>query len=199
MSGGRPRAFDRDAAIDIAVELFWRRGFVSTSVADLCRAMGIHAPSFYAAFTSKDALFLEAVARFNAIHAPPIWEGLDSAASAREGVESVLLKLAEDYADRSHPPGCLVILSWLGGEEHAGLADFVAANRAEAIDRFRRRLQRAVDEGELPSALDAESLGRLFGTLQQGMAIQGRDGVPVEALKAMVRTAMRGWPLLVGV
>ena len=63
---GRPRGFDRDAALRRAMELFWRRGFEGVSMADLTAAMGIAAPSLYAAFVSKEALFREAIALYRA-------------------------------------------------------------------------------------------------------------------------------------
>lgn len=42
---GRPREFDREAALDAAMCLFWRKGFATTSIKDLCDAMGIASPS----------------------------------------------------------------------------------------------------------------------------------------------------------
>jgi AcrR family transcriptional regulator len=61
---GRPRGFDRDAALEAAMFLFWRKGFAATSMSDLCDAMGISSPSLYAAFGSKEALYLEAVEHY---------------------------------------------------------------------------------------------------------------------------------------
>ena len=54
---GRPRAFDTDLALDQAMQLFWRKGFLGTSLSDLTEAMGINRPSLYAAFGNKEALF----------------------------------------------------------------------------------------------------------------------------------------------
>ena len=61
---GRPREFDRDAALEAAMLLFWRKGFAMTSMNDLCAAMGIRSPSLYAAFGSKEDLYLEAFDRY---------------------------------------------------------------------------------------------------------------------------------------
>ena len=68
---GRPEGFDRDAALEAAMVLFWRKGFAATSMNDLCDAMGVRSPSLYAAFGSKEALYLEAIEHYVRDYRPP--------------------------------------------------------------------------------------------------------------------------------
>ena len=56
---GRPREFDRDTALQSAVDAFWRRGYEATSVADLVAATGVNRASMYDTFGNKRELFIE--------------------------------------------------------------------------------------------------------------------------------------------
>ncbi len=64
MALGRPREFDIERALDRALEVFWRNGYESASIANLTEAMGINPPSLYAAFGNKEALFRRALDRY---------------------------------------------------------------------------------------------------------------------------------------
>ena len=61
---GRPREFDADKALDRAMRVFWRKGFLSASLTDLTRAMRVSRPSLYAAFGNKEELFRRALERY---------------------------------------------------------------------------------------------------------------------------------------
>src|SRR5215469_7527197 len=53
----RPKAYDRDAVITAARDLFWERGFGATSITDLEDRTGLNRSSIYAEFGSKNGLF----------------------------------------------------------------------------------------------------------------------------------------------
>ncbi|HVI90724.1 MAG TPA: TetR/AcrR family transcriptional regulator [Dongiaceae bacterium] len=61
---GRPRAFDVDAVLDRAVEVFWKNGYEGADLGELTQTMGINRPSLYAAYGDKRALFFKAVERY---------------------------------------------------------------------------------------------------------------------------------------
>src|SRR5512143_3958779 len=65
---GRPRAFDRDQALDRALDVFWRKGYEGASICDLTEAMDINPPSLYAAFGNKEEVFRKALDRYVEMH-----------------------------------------------------------------------------------------------------------------------------------
>ena len=192
---GRPREFDRGAALDAAMVLFWRKGFAAASMNDLCDAMDVRSPSLYAAFGSKEALYLEAIQRYVEVFGPPVWDGLAEGATARAGVENLLLAATESLPE-SHgtPGGCMAALAAVCDEWPAGIAQVVRKIRAEMLGMLRSRLEAGVANGELPATTDIEGLSRFYFSVYQGMAVQARDGAGAPKLKGVVTAAMSAWP-----
>jgi AcrR family transcriptional regulator len=192
---GRPRGFDRDAALQAAMLLFWRKGFAATSMNDLCDAMGIRSPSLYAAFGSKEALYLEAVEHYVRTIGPPVWDKLAEGATARAGVENLLLAGTESLPESgATPAGCMAMLAAVSDEWPTAIADVVRKVRLNMLGMLRSRLETAVTEGELPASTDIDRLSRFYLSVFQGMAIQARDGASPAELRGVVAAAMAAWP-----
>jgi AcrR family transcriptional regulator len=192
---GRPREFDRDAALEAAMFLFWRKGFAATSMNDLCDAMGVRSPSLYAAFGSKEALYLEAVEHYVRTQGPPVWDKLAEGATARAGIENLLIAGTESLPkSRATPAGCMAMLAAVGDEWPAAIARVVKKVRLEVLGTLRSRLENAVAKGELPASTDIDGLSRFYLSVFQGMAIQARDGATQAELSAVATAAMAAWP-----
>jgi AcrR family transcriptional regulator len=192
---GRPREFDRGAALEAAMLAFWRKGFAATSMNDLCDAMGVRSPSLYAAFGSKEALYLEAIEHYVEIFGPPVWDKLAEGATARAGVETLLLAATESLPKSGTiPAGCMATLAAVSDEWPAGIADVVRKIRVEMLGMLRSRLEAGVANGELPTTTDIEALSRFYLTVYQGMAVQARDGAATAELRGVVAAAMAAWP-----
>jgi AcrR family transcriptional regulator len=192
---GRPREFDRDAALEAAMLLFWRKGFAASSMNDLCDAMDVRSPSLYAAFGSKEALYLEAVEHYVQTIGASVWDKLVEGATARAGVERLLLAGSDTLPkSRTKPAGCMAMLSAVGDEWPAAITDVVRKVRLEVLNQLRARLKAAVAEGELAAATDIDGLSRFYLGVFQGMAIQARDGASRAELRAVAAAAMAAWP-----
>jgi AcrR family transcriptional regulator len=192
---GRPREFDRGAALEAAMLLFWRKGFAMTSMNDLCEAMGIRSPSLYAAFGSKEGLYLEAVDHYVRTVGPPVWDRLAEGVTARAGVESLLLAATESLPkSRATPAGCMAALAAVGDESPPAIANVAKKVRLEMLVNLRSRLQGAVAEGELNASTNIDHLSRFYLSVFEGMAVQARDGATHAELRGVAAAAMAAWP-----
>jgi AcrR family transcriptional regulator len=188
---GRPRAFDREAALAKATQLFWTKGYSATSISDLTEAMGIGSPSLYAAFGSKDALYAEALNHYRDTYEAVAWKGFFKADTARAAVATFLHDSARGMSQASN--GCMATLSAVGAEGHTELGKLVASARNDMFDRIRTRLEQGVAAGEIPASVDTHGLARFVQGVQNGMSILARDGATGEELAAIAETAMMGW------
>ena len=196
---GRPRTFDRDAALSKAMKLFWIKGYEATSIADLTHALGIGTKSLYAAFGSKDELYAEALRCYSATYEDLVLGRFRAAATAREAAFAYLWDSAAAMtgSDCDLPHGCMVTLGTVGSDGHAELDNLMRTTRGGAFDVLASRLERAVIEGELPKSVDVAKLARFLQTVQSGMAIRARDGADRAELQAVAEIAMAGWDSIV--
>ncbi|PMR76524.1 TetR/AcrR family transcriptional regulator [Billgrantia endophytica] len=194
---GRPRGFDREDALRRAMEVFWAQGYESASLTDLTRAMGINAPSLYATFGSKEALFREAVELYIRTEGSGIWEAVETASTARAAIEHVLYATAEAFTQGPESRGCLIVLAAPQIQcANREVCEVLKRHRLENGQLLERRLQRAVDAGELPPSTDCGAIANYIVTVQHGMSIQARDGASRDMLRAIADCTMAGWEAL---
>lgn len=193
MALGRPREFDTDTALDLALHVFWRKGYEGASMADLTEAMGITKPSLYAAFGNKEDLFRKALDRYVDGPGGYFRTGLEKP-TAREVVEHILYESIEAVTDPRNP-GCLAVQGALCcGDAAETIKQELTARRSKSEDDLRLRFTRAVAEGDLPADADAGDLARYVSAILQGMAVQAAGGAPREQLRKLADMAMRSWP-----
>jgi AcrR family transcriptional regulator len=190
---GRPRSFDREEALERAMQVFWKQGYEATSIHDLTRAMGINPPSLYAAFGDKERLFMEAVERYQRECGPAVACILDEAQTARGAIERLLMESAGQMAHSGDPRGCMLITSATNCSAPS-VQSALAGRREEQKAALKGRIDRGVREGELPRGTDTAALADFYTTVLQGMAIRARDGATRKSLLAAAEAAMRAWP-----
>lgn len=177
---GRPRGFDREAALATAMELFWRHGYEGVSVADLTAAVGVAAPSLYAAFGSKAALYREALDRYAA--GPGALDLSQDRASLTEEVGALLADAAASVAASGR--ACMITSGLLAcHRDHDGLARELAERRQGFQAALAARLARWVAPPEAAAA------ARYLVAVMQGLSAQARDGATAEQLADIARRA----------
>ncbi len=171
----RTKEFDPDAALQAALELFWRRGYEATSMADLVSHLGIARASIYATFGSKRELYAKALERYSEQHGPDIVVELSQPGPALPAVRAVVRRFADEAAADHERRGCFVTNTAIELAPHdAAMARRVGASWDSIETALTSALIRARAQGELPAGRDPRALARMLLVLLQGLRVIGR-------------------------
>ncbi len=188
----RPRAYAIADVLEAAMEEFWRRGFVATSMADIYAATGLKPGNLYATFKDKDSLFRQAfeayAVRFRAT-LPTDREGR-AAIAAWLDIQAALA--IEDPERR----GCLIINTIIEREAHSPETRALAESRmAEIRAFFARHVALAAASGELAAGTDEARLtdalvGAVVAIMSLGRA--GADAIMIRHVADQARVMAGG-------
>lgn len=149
---GRPREFDKDHALKQAMLLFWARGYEGTSMSALVEALGIASARIYAAFGSKEQLFREAVALYEASDGGFADRALREQA-VRPAIERMLHDAVLTYTKRGRAQGCLVVSAATStAPENEAVMDWLAEHRRQRTSRSSRGCSRLPPPANWPMA-----------------------------------------------
>src|ERR1700675_1511247 len=190
---GRPREFDIDKALERAMALFWRQGYEGTSLADLTRELGLTRPSLYAAFGSKEGLFLKALDLYET--RAGYRQAALTAPSAAAYARALLEGAADLHGDKRNPPGCLGVQGALAcAPQSDSIRKELIRRRKIGESIILDRLKRAKAEGDLPPDADPAELARYLSIVIYGITIQAAGGATRKELRSAAELALRGWP-----
>lgn len=193
---GRPRQFDESNLLDAATELFWSKGFDSTSVEDVSLATGVGNGSIYAAYGSKQGLFLAAFERYCLRRTRLVREAIGSArGSARSAVRGLYQAIIEDCAAQPDRRGCLMInsIAQLAGRisEVATIGSRTTREMEQGVaDRLRLAMREAGDDDE--ATLSAVSANVVV--VAQGLIQLSRLGFPAQRLHEIADVSSAALP-----
>ena len=190
---GRQSTFDRQQALEAALNLFWRHGYEGVSIAALTQSIGIAAPSLYHAFGSKEGLYREVIERYQGMgfSASQIAE----CSSSFEAIRRVLEFGITAVTRTKRPAGCMVSSGLLmASPEHIQLAAHIRKERAKLRIALERRLEKDIRNGLLERSANGAGLARFYTTVLQGISVQAIDGATRTELAAVMKTALQCWP-----
>ncbi len=186
----RHPSFDRDLAVDAALKLFWRRGYVATSMSELLDTMGVARSSFYATFSNKRQLFCECLELFGnrtlaILDAPEVCS--NNLAVIRAFFDETVNEVPEHRISR----GCMMVNSLLELADVDPELQILAQTKLDKIqDRFRHLLSNAQRADEITDAHCPDKLAEALMTLNLGIRVQCRKQVEQTRLVQSIDTSL---------
>lgn len=153
---GRPKTFDRDRTLDVAIDSYWRDGVESVSLNEICRRAGVSKPGLYREFGGEDQLMDAALTRYSATVLGPMLATLADDRPFREALDALI-----DFATREETPdvpsGCLFVnMRTSRGRLGPVTGEHVDQLREGAVGAYAAWLERCASRGEieLPAAIE---------------------------------------------
>lgn len=180
----RPREFDYDEVVNKAMLLFWRRGYVGTSMSDIERETGLTKGSIYKAFDNKRDLFIKCLERYmvEASYKAILMQAVDRPLA--ETFAHMLDTLIDSAAGSERPCGCLATnvideLTPIDPELAKKASDGLAGMQST----LEFRLRWAQEKGELSPDADIQLLASLMMVTLQGMVVLSTSTKDVESMR----------------
>ncbi|MBB5778020.1 TetR/AcrR family transcriptional regulator [Nonomuraea jabiensis] len=172
---GRPKQFDPDVAVEQAMQVFWRKGYASTTPQDLVDALGIGKGSLYNTFGSKHALFEAALSRYRDSQAAALIEMLEEPGPVKDRLRRALRSLSEmDLADPDRR-GCMAVNTAAElGQSDESAAQLVRRMLDRTEDAFHALVEEGRRTGEIAADRDARAIGSLLLNTVVGMRLLAR-------------------------
>jgi len=189
---GRPIEFDRDKAIEAAVEVFWCKGYEATSMADLLEAMGLSKSSIYQSFGSKQRLFelcLDCYAERLAANMAKI---LDEAKSGRGFIEDLFTSIANTAQQPEGAKGCLMVNSVSEfGQRDSSITVSLDSNLSRFTELFAQAIRRAQAEGDIAPEADVGTIATYLHVALSGLRTMIKAGIDRNSTKNTVKLILK--------
>jgi TetR/AcrR family transcriptional repressor of nem operon len=188
----RPKEFDRNAAVERAMSVFWLKGYAATSTDDLLRAMKIGRQSMYDTFGDKWRLYVEALERYQQESIAGNINRLRSTTSPLAGIEALVVGLiASDRAAREK--GCMGVGSICEfGNADVELAKLRTKSGGLLHKALVERLQDSRAAGEIGESVDIERAARFVVTIMLGLQVAAKAGMSAQDLRGAAAFAIAG-------
>jgi AcrR family transcriptional regulator len=187
---GRPRAFDADWALDVALEMFLDRGYHETSLSALTAALDIARPSLYACFGNKEALYRQAIELYLRRHMILLREAL-AEPTLRKTVERLLRSTLANPKLAGGLAGFAGLLSAMPAEtEFDELREQILVRQATFLRVLEARFAEAQNSGEMSSRVVPDALAFLLEALAHGLFDRAKGGASADELDRLVSVAL---------
>ncbi len=192
---GRPKTFNRERTLDVAIESYWREGVDGMSLNEICRRAGVSKPGLYREFGSEDQLMDAVLTRYRETVLTSVIGLILEDRPFKEVLASLVDAIVREE-DVSVPAGCLFAKMrssrWrLGPTTQA----HVERLRAEVIAEYAGWIDRAKAHGEIRSGVSTEVAAAYLDTQLTNMTMQmsaGEDPGMVRAQAHLTFAALTG-------
>jgi TetR/AcrR family transcriptional repressor of nem operon len=182
--------FDRQKALESAMLLFWRQGYSAASLSQLLEAMAISRSSFYAAFTDKRSIYIEALTLFSQ-RTNVVLLSVEDDKNPGNAIKNFFEHTLFSVPERRMRRGCMMVNTVLElADVDQGLS-ILAAQKLDEIERaFEVCFERALNSGTFSTQQTAKELAQFVMTVNQGLRVASRKDTSKKDLQNILQTTI---------
>lgn len=187
----RPKEFDKEEALEKAMNVFWCRGYEATSMQELVDAMGIKRQSLYDTFGDKHQLYLRALDRYRSEQETQLLALLNAPGQIKEKLRKIFDEIIKDSINDNTRRGCFMN----NAMAEMTARDAQTAERAVSnMNNFEKTLEKALrlaqKNGEITEAHDATALARYFFNALNGLRVVAKTSSDKRVLEDIVKVTL---------
>lgn len=184
----RPREFDEAAVLDAAIDRFWLRGYVATSVRDLADEMRIAGASLYNAFGDKRALYERSLHRYLDQTFRERIRRIEPSHPPRDAIIAFINEIIERSVTDKRRRGCLLVNSAIESAPHdPQFLTVVATFLSEVEAFFLRCVSKGQKDGTISRAHSAADLSKSLLGMLLGIRVLARVRPERKLLEGLAR------------
>lgn len=186
------KQFDREEALDRAMDQFWSRGFEATSMQDLVDCTGVNRGSLYATFGDKRALFLATLRKYDEEKRTRYLDELEASHEPREAIRRLFRRYASGASEAGDNKGCMLTNTALELAPHDDeIRRFVARSQEEIEAFFTRLIKAGKARGDFPDGIRPGEAARGLLASLIGLIVLTRSRPEKALLNSIVDDALR--------
>ena len=148
--------FEVETVIENAMDVFWERGFESTTITDITEATGVQRQSLYNAVGDKRKLFILSLLKYETERRQSTLASLEALGTPLASIQAFFAKAVEQCAEGADKRGCFLVNTALGmPSEDEEVHQLVSAALESTRAFFKRLIEHGKILGEIPQTVDA--------------------------------------------
>ncbi|MCK5041097.1 MAG: TetR/AcrR family transcriptional regulator [Sphingomonadales bacterium] len=190
---GRPSKFNREAAVEVVMNEIWKKGFEACSVKAISEKLGITRSSFYNAFESREALFMEALELYASKTPNVLLRNIDENTNITATITKLFREICRFQTSDPEARGCMAVNS---------ITELVAVNNelgpqlkeivVRHIKTFTSMLDQAKKNGEISADANTKEIAIAIQNTLLGLSVLAKIVRSEQELWASIKTTLKG-------
>ncbi|MDX2369488.1 MAG: TetR/AcrR family transcriptional regulator [Colwellia sp.] len=186
------RKFDEEKVLDIAVEVFSRKGFNATTMLDLAQETGVQRGSLYNAYKNKNVLFFKAFSHYTDNFLTLIENELQNS-DAKKAFTQLLNTVVERLCSDKELKGCFSTRAIMEAAQKCPDINLCLTRFLDGLEVIlKKRLDQAIKDEQFKG--DAQSTARYLVALTRGIAVIERAYNDKARMTEIYQTALAYMP-----